>query len=191
MNKEKPKPIQLATTKYSCISQKFLDFAKWEKTYCSKNMEASSLMYLLPVCFKTHQSTSAVIFIYYFFFATFLPAIFHWNTLKTFDFCIMIKCKFWQQLLPLVILMQPCYLPRRAHAVHFSTPLQGGSSAHKALKTLLVIFQPKLQCCQTAKVSFLFLWANLIWKPPGLVNVRFHNVACTELLFRVELCFNS
>lgn len=41
------------------------------------------------------------------------------------------------------------------------------------------------------KATFLFLnQANLIWKPHGLVNAGFHNIACTELLFRMELCFN-
>jgi len=40
----------------------------------------------------------------------------------------MIKLKFWQELLLLVILMQPCYLSRRARAVYFGPPLWGGSS---------------------------------------------------------------
>lgn len=106
----------------------------------------------------------------------------------------MTKFKCWQQLLLLVILMQPCYLSRRAHAVCFSPPLWGGSSppehiyhwGHCYLPTL-----PKLVELADCKAIFIFLnQANLIWKPHSFINVGFHNTACTELLFRIELCFN-
>lgn len=61
---------------------------------------------------------------FYVFVATFSAAIFHWNALKTyFDFCIMITFKFWQQPLPLVILMQPCYLSPGEHTQYISVHL--------------------------------------------------------------------
>lgn len=90
--------------------------------------------------------------------------------------------------------MQPSYLWRKAHAVRVGPSWQGGSSPpehrnhwrHRHLPALV-----KSVGLADCKVIFLFLnRANLIWKPLGLGNVGFHNVACTELLFRTELWFN-
>lgn len=90
--------------------------------------------------------------------------------------------------------MQSCYLSRRAHAVHFGPPLQGGSSPPEYINHWRHCYLPTLMKfvdLADCKAIFLFLnQANLIWKPHGLINVGFHNIACTELLFRIELCFN-
>lgn len=60
----KTKTHPISNNKIRLYLPKFLDSAKWEKMYCSKNVETSSLTYLLPVCFQTYRSTSAGIFMF-------------------------------------------------------------------------------------------------------------------------------
>lgn len=81
-----------------------------------------------------------------------------------------------------------------AHPVPCGAPLWGGSSPPEHINQWRHCYVPTLMRfveLEDCKAAFLFLnQANLIWKPYGPVNVRFHNMACTELLFRMELCFN-
>lgn len=85
-------------------------------------------------------------------------------------------------------------ISRWAHPVPCGAPLRGGSSPPEHINHWRHCYVPtltKVVELEDCKATFLFLnQANLIWKPHGIVNVGFHNIACTELLFRMELCFN-